>query len=60
MPRLVPSETGNLWEIVSKEIMTSKVDLAVGEEADHMRRELALREAEEAEGDKKGKRGPKH
>ena len=56
LPRLVPSETGNLWDIVSTEIMTSKVDLAVGEEAEHMRRELALREAEEAEGDKKNKR----
>ena len=58
LPRLVSSETGNLWEIVSNEIMTSKVDLIMGEEADQMRKELALREAEDnAEAEKKGKRG---
>src|SRR5579862_9832077 len=57
LPRLATSETGNLWEIVSTEIMTSKVDLIMGEEADHMRKELALREAEDnAEAEKKGKR----
>jgi hypothetical protein len=38
--------------------MTSKVDLIMGEEADQMRKELALREAEDnAEAEKKGKRG---
>ena len=54
LPRLVPSESGNLWETVSAEIQTSKVDLIMGEEAEHMRKELAIREAEEsAEADKK-------
>ena len=53
LPRLAPSETGNLWEIVSNEISSSKVDLIMGEEADTMRKELALREAEEADAEKK-------
>ena len=57
LPRLVPSETGSPWDIVSSEIMTGKVDLIMGEEADQMRKELALREAEEnADAEKKGKR----
>lgn len=57
LPRLVPSETGNPWDIVSREIMTSKVDLVMGEEADSMRRELALREAEDnADAERKAKR----
>jgi DNA-directed RNA polymerase subunit K/omega len=58
LPRLAESDEGNMWEIVSKEIMSSKVDLVMGEEAEQMRKELALREAEEnADAEKKGKRG---
>jgi DNA-directed RNA polymerase subunit K/omega len=53
LPRLVEVESGNMWDVVSKEIMTSKVDLIMGEEADTMRKELALREAEEAANDEK-------
>ncbi|HLX60346.1 MAG TPA: DNA-directed RNA polymerase subunit omega [Planctomycetota bacterium] len=49
MPRLVNIDSTNLWDVVSKEIMESKVDLIMGEEADQMRKELALRESEEAE-----------
>jgi DNA-directed RNA polymerase subunit K/omega len=58
MPRLVESASeSSMWDIVSAEIMTSKVDLIMGEEADHMRKELALREAEDlAEAESKGKR----
>lgn len=57
LPRLAESETNNTWEIVSKEIMSSKVDLVMGDEAEQMRKELALREAEEnADSDKKGRR----
>ncbi|HYF48922.1 MAG TPA: DNA-directed RNA polymerase subunit omega [Planctomycetota bacterium] len=53
LPRLTDVESGNMWEIVSKEIMTSKVDLIMGEEAEHMRKELALREAAEEENEKR-------
>jgi|ERR1043165_4502701 DNA-directed RNA polymerase subunit omega len=49
MPKLVAVESQSLWDVVSKEIMDSKVDLVMGEEADTMRKELALRESEEAE-----------
>src|SRR4029079_4241836 len=57
MPKLVLTDSNNLWEIVSQEIMQSKVDLIMGEEADAMRKELALREAEEAEKSKKSEKG---
>jgi DNA-directed RNA polymerase subunit omega len=53
MPRLVNIDSTNLWDVVSKEIMEAKVDLVMGEEADHMRKELALRESEEAEKNEK-------
>jgi DNA-directed RNA polymerase subunit K/omega len=58
MPRLVEGMTeGSMWDVVSKEIMTSKVDLLMGEEAETMRKELALREAEElADAESKNKR----
>ena len=49
MPRLTITDSQSLWDIVSKEIMESKVDLIMGEEADVMRKELALREAEESD-----------
>ena len=52
MPRLAPAASLNLWDIVSAEIMAGKVDLVMGEEADQMRKELALREAEETEKEK--------
>jgi len=53
LPRLAEVESGNMWEIVSKEILTSKVDLIMGEEAEQMRKELALREAAEEENEKR-------
>jgi DNA-directed RNA polymerase subunit K/omega len=48
LPKLVTTETNNLWDVVATEIMDSKVDLIMGEEAEQMRKELALREADEA------------
>ena len=55
LPRLVLLDSTNNWDVVSKEIMDSKVDLIMGEEAEVMRKELAAREAEEAgEGAAKG------
>ncbi len=47
LPRLISPDSNNLWEIVSGEIMQSKVDLIMGEEAEQLRKEIALREAEE-------------
>jgi DNA-directed RNA polymerase subunit omega len=47
LPRLVTIDTNSVWDVVATEIMDSKVDLIMGEEADHMRKELALRDAEE-------------
>ena len=47
LPKLVLAEASNLWDIVSKEIWESKVDLIMGEEAAQMRKDLAAREAEE-------------
>jgi len=47
LPKLVLSDTNNLWDVVSKEINDSKVDLIMGEEAEQMRKELAARESEE-------------
>lgn len=56
LPRLVESESTNLWDIVSKEIFDNKVDLIMGVEAEQMRKELAQRESEElAEAEAKGK-----
>jgi DNA-directed RNA polymerase subunit K/omega len=57
MPRLVEGNEGTMWDVVSKEIMTNKVNLLMGEEAEAMRKDLALREAEElADAEAKGKR----
>jgi DNA-directed RNA polymerase subunit K/omega len=58
LPRLVEVPAGeDNWDVVYKEIVTGKVDLVMGEEADQMRKEIALREAEEgaAEAEKKPK-----
>lgn len=55
LPRLVETETGTVWSTVSKEIMTSKVDLIMGEEAEQMRKELALREADEVAAEERRK-----
>ncbi len=49
MPRLTVIDSQNLWDIVTKEIMDTKVDLVMGEEADAMRKEIALKETEETE-----------
>ncbi|MEI6233520.1 MAG: hypothetical protein WCT04_10735 [Planctomycetota bacterium] len=49
MPRLTIIDSQNLWDIVTKEIMETKVDLVMGDEAETMRKELALKETEEAE-----------
>ena len=60
LPRLVEIDSSSLWDVVSNEIMTSKVDLIMGEEAEQMRKELAAREAEEsAEAEKKSEKGEK-
>jgi DNA-directed RNA polymerase subunit K/omega len=56
LPRLVETDALNPWDVVAKEIMDSKVDLIMGEEAEQMRKEVAQREVEElAEAEKKGK-----
>jgi len=47
LPKLVLTDTNNLWDVVSKEINESKVDLIMGEEAAQMRKDLAARESEE-------------
>ncbi|MGD0089424.1 MAG: DNA-directed RNA polymerase subunit omega [Planctomycetota bacterium] len=47
LPKLVLADTNNLWDIVSKEIFESKVDLIMGDEALQMRKDLAARESEE-------------
>ena len=60
LPRLTETESTNLWDIVSKEVMENKVDLIMGVEAETMRKELAQREAEElAESERKGEKGEK-
>jgi DNA-directed RNA polymerase subunit K/omega len=47
LPKLVTVETNSVWDVVSQEIMDSKVDLMMGAEAEQMRKELAAREADE-------------
>jgi len=57
LPKLLEGDSTNLWDIVSSEIMNSKVDLIMGEEAEHMRKELQQREAEDlAEAERKAKK----
>ncbi|HYG76726.1 MAG TPA: hypothetical protein VEK08_17105 [Planctomycetota bacterium] len=57
LPRLAESESTNLWDIVSREVLETKVDLVMGAEAEQMRKELAQREAEElAESERKGEK----
>lgn len=56
LPRLADVDSQNIWDIVSTEILQSKVDLLMGEEAEQMRKDLALREAEEPD---KGKAAAK-
>jgi len=54
LPRLVEVQDGTNFDVVTKEIMDSKIDLIMGEEAERMRKDLAQREAEEtADADKK-------
>jgi DNA-directed RNA polymerase subunit K/omega len=53
LPRLAESESGSLWDVVSTEILTNKVDLIMGEEAELMRKELALREVADEDNDKR-------
>ena len=56
LPRLVETDSTNLWDIVSQEIFENKVDLIMGVEAEQMRKEIAQRETEElAEAEAKGK-----
>src|SRR5436309_1344965 len=59
LPKLAETDSQNLWDIVTTEIMGSKVDLIMGEEAEQMRKELALREADEAAAEEKRERGEK-
>ena len=47
LPKLVLCDTNDLWDVVSKEINDSKVDLIMGEEAAQMRKDLAARESED-------------
>ena len=48
-PLALHDDPTDLWGIVSKEIMEDKVDLITGEAAEKIRREIAVREAEELE-----------
>jgi len=58
LPRLADGTTPDPWDTVYSEVMSGKVDLVMGEEADQMRKEIALREAEEGGDDKdKGDKG---
>lgn len=61
MPKLADAPSQDPWDIVTTEIMTGKIDLVMGEEAEQMRKEIALREAEEGEkeGEKGGGRKPR-
>lgn len=59
-PRLVAIDSTNIWDICTQEIMDSKVDLIMGEEADEMRKELLLREAEENEKAEKSERAERN
>mgnify|MGYP001594615283 FL=1 len=47
LPKLVESDTANLWDIVGKEINEDKVDLLLGDAAEQARKEIAMRETEE-------------
>lgn len=47
LPKLVEIDSLDMWEVVAKEINTSKVDLIMGVEAEQMRKDLAARGAEE-------------
>ena len=58
MPPLVETEGLNSLEIVAKEILEGKVELITGEEAEKMRRELAVRESEEIAALEHRKGGP--
>ena len=55
LPRLIEGEGNTVWDTVSQEIMSSKVDLMMGEEAEHMRKEIAAREAEEVAAEERRK-----
>ena len=58
MPMLVAMpENSSIWDVVTAEIMESKVDLIMGDEAELMRKEIVAREAEEAAAEEsKGKK----
>lgn len=53
LPPLVECESMDPWDLAAKEILNTKVELIVGEEAEKIRREIAAREAEESPQDKK-------
>lgn len=47
MPALVEGTAGELWPTIVQEILTDKILLVTGEDAERLRREIAVREAEE-------------
>ncbi|MBI3830244.1 MAG: DNA-directed RNA polymerase subunit omega [Planctomycetes bacterium] len=53
LPPLTETDTMDPWDIAAKEILNNKVDLIIGEEAERIRRDIAAREAEEGNHDKK-------
>ncbi|HEY3322697.1 MAG TPA: DNA-directed RNA polymerase subunit omega [Planctomycetota bacterium] len=59
LPKLIETDATNPWEVVALEVSTSKVDLIMGEEAEQMRKETAMREAEELPVPEKGKAAAK-
>lgn len=47
LPPLVEGTAGEIWPTITQEILTDKIQLVTGEDADKLRREIAAREAEE-------------
>jgi DNA-directed RNA polymerase subunit K/omega len=47
-PALVQGDPGDLWSIVTREVLEGKIELVVGEEAEKARKEIAARGAEGA------------
>jgi DNA-directed RNA polymerase subunit K/omega len=47
MPPLVEGTAGEIWPTITQEILTDKIQLVTGADAEKLRREIAIREAEE-------------
>jgi DNA-directed RNA polymerase subunit K/omega len=47
LPPLVEGTAGEIWPTITQEILTDKIQLVTGADAERLRREIAVREAEE-------------